>query len=125
MFGEKYEIGSRKYDALVNEYKNLFRQYGYTVSNPDTESIMAEKNGSIGAFTIREDGLCAGAFFHSFRKEDLMEGFKKEKSHTGHCNPRMGWYFYHALSNYRGEGCGNHNFSVGEIGWLLKNHCYS
>lgn len=118
MFGY-YELGTERYEARVEEYANLFKKYGYTVTRPDKESLMVEKDNSIGAFTIREDGLVAGAFYNSFRKEELMAGFEKEKANCNRWKARMGWFFYEYM-NRSGEGYGNHDFSMGEVEWALQ-----
>ncbi len=122
MFGKTYEVGSKDYEKLMEEYSKLFKKYGYTVSKPDRESLLAEKDGQIGAFTIRDDGLCAGAFYSSFRKEDLMKGFEQEKKRCNRWNPRMGWFFYENMRNMQ-EGSGNHDLSMGELEWMLQRRC--
>lgn len=118
MFTKK-EIGTREYEELKGRYAELFRKYGYTVTESDRESLMVENGYEIGAFTIREDMLCAGAFYPVSCRDRLLAGFEKKKAAPGRPDPRLGCFFYSQMNVLR-DGSGNHDFSIHEIEWMLK-----
>ena len=110
----------KSYYEVMKGYVALFQKYGYVVSKPeDAESLLVEKDTQIGAFTIREDGLCAGAFYPASCKNELMAEFAEEKSGS-YYKPRLGWFFYEEMSYIEG-GHGNHDFSIGEIELMLRS----
>lgn len=116
-----YKMGTQSYAELFKKYVALFQQYGFTVYKPDRESIMVENGTVIGAYTIREDGLCAGAMYLIGYKDELLAGFEQEKKRCNRWNPRMGWFFYEEMRTQCG-GRGNHDLSFGEVELMLRGY---
>lgn len=113
-------LKTEKDQDKIEQYAMLFLRNGYAVKFYPRYSLLVENQGNIGAFTVRDDGRVAGAFFKSVHKEDLLNEYNLAVRLDSHPSA-LGWFFYHKIFDLM-DGSGNHDFSFGEVEWMVKNH---
>lgn len=105
----------------IQDYRNLFEKYGFTVTETDAETILVENPYYIGAFSIRGDGSVTGAFYDAHLKDKIMEAHKDNSKHIK--GIQLGWSFLF----FDDEGCIPHThkeraYDIKKMEWILNRY---